>query len=337
MVRKNAFLKIGLWVTLSLFGFALAAAAPAAAADKIVLKAISAWATNHESVVDDFLPWYEKTSKMLKEKFPGQVEINYLGGPEVIPTKDQAEALRNGVVHLYFGTDAYYAGIAPEANISKMTQLYGWEEKERGVNAALDEIHRKKLNATYVGRLGNELGFQLYLNKEVQKVEDIKGLRIRCSPMQMDFVLALGGTPIETSPGDVYQALERNVVDGFMWPLVTIRTWGWHEVTKYVVGPSYYKQCHPILINVDAWNKLPEPVRNALADSVEQEGKIVEARDIEKGKNEYTLLEKAGLKVITFSPEDTQKYLDLANSSGWEGHLKRTPEAAAKLRPLLTR
>jgi TRAP-type C4-dicarboxylate transport system substrate-binding protein len=112
-------------------------------------------------VADDYLGFIAHANKVLEQKFPGQVEIKYLGGSEVIPTKDQPEALRVGTVDMYFGTDAYYAGIAPSANASKLTQFTSWEERERGANKIFDEIHRKKLNATYLGRLGSEIMFQL--------------------------------------------------------------------------------------------------------------------------------------------------------------------------------
>jgi TRAP-type mannitol/chloroaromatic compound transport system substrate-binding protein len=82
--------------------------------------------------------------------------------------------------------------------------------------------------------------------------------------MYIDFMHALSVTPVETSPGDIYQALERGVVDGFCWPLVTIRPWGWQEVTKYVVGPTFYKVCHPLLVNVDKWNQIPPDIQKAL-------------------------------------------------------------------------
>jgi len=74
----------------------------------------------------------------------------------------------------------------------------------------------------------------------VKSPDELKGLRIRTSPMYIDFLKALGTTPISTSPGDIYQAMERKVVDGFCWPFTKVRDWGFHEVTKHVIGPSFY-------------------------------------------------------------------------------------------------
>jgi TRAP-type transport system periplasmic protein len=336
MFRKSALYISGLLIAVLTLSLSLIYSTPAQA-KTLTIKAISAWPTNELAVADDYLPFIKSANKMLKEKFPGQIEIKYLGGPEVIPTKDQAEALRGGVVDMYFGTDAYYAGIAPAANCSKMTQLLPWEEKARGANAIFDEIHRTKLNATYLGRLGSEIGFQLYLNKKISKPEEIKGLRIRVSPMYIEFIHALGANPVETKPGDVYQALERNVVDGYMWPFFSIRPWGWQEVTKYVVGPSFYKVCHPILINLDTWNKIPAPIQEALGKVLDEQNKLELVRDNEKMANEHKLLEKAGMQFIEFSPQDTKKYLDLAYSSGWAGLMERAPKYAPELKKLLTK
>ena len=308
-----------------------------AAAEKITIKAISAWPKNEPSVADDYLGFIAHANKVLEQKFPGQIEIKYMGGAEVIPIPNQADALRAGTVDMYFGTDAYYAGIAPAANASKLTLLTSWEERQKGVNAIFDEIHRLKLNSTYLGRLGSEVMFQMYLNKKVASPDDLKGLRIRVSPMYIDFMNALSVTPIETKPGDVYMALERGVVDGFCWPLFTIRPWGWHEVTKYVVGPGFYKVCHPLLVNLHKWNQIPPDIQKAIMEVEMEEEHIIADRDMVKIKNEKELLKKAGLEFIEFSKNDTQKYFDLAYSSGWEGQIKKAPEYSEKLRPLLSK
>lgn len=308
-----------------------------AEAEKITIKAISAWPKNEPSVADDYLGFIKRANEMLKQKFPGQVEIQYIGGAEVIPIPDQAEALRAGTVDMYFGTDAYYAGMAPAANASKLTRLTSWEERANGVNAIFDEIHRKKLNSTYLGRLGSEVMFQLYLNKKVSTPADLKGLRIRSSAMYIDFLKALGAIPIVTKPGDIYQSLERGVVDGYCWPLFTIRPWGWQEVTKYVVGPGFYKVCHPLLVNLDKWNQLPPEIQKALIEVEMAEEHVVAERDMGKIKKERELLKKAGLEFIEFSDSDSKQYFDLAYSSGWEGQMKKAPEYSKKLRPLLSK
>ena len=311
--------------------------APGAEAAKITIKAISAWGKNHTGVVGDFLPYIKRANAMLEAKYPGEVEIKYIGGPEAIPTKDQPEALRAGTVDMYYGTAAYYAGIAPAANTTKLSQLTSQEEKDVGADAIYDEIHRKLLNSAYLGALGSQLPFQLYTVKKVTSVDQLKGLKIRTSPMYVDFLKALGTTPVGTSPGDVYQALERGVVDGFMWPLVSIRLFGWQEVSKYVVGPPFYKVSHPLLMNAKKWDALPKDIQAVLMEALKEEVVVIDARTVEEIKNEYVELKKAGMEIVEFSPADTKKYLDMAYEEGWKGQLNMESDYTTKLRKLISK
>lgn len=324
-------LSICLFAGVSLFNASLAKA------ENVTVRAISAWGKNHSGVVKDYLPYIKRANEMIQRKYPGEVEIKYIGGPEAIPTRDQPEALRAGTVDMYFGTAAYYAGIAPAANTAKLSQLTSQEEKDVGADAIYDEIHRKLLNATYLGALGSQVPFQLYTKKKVTAVDQIKGLRIRSSAMYLDFLKALGANPVVTKPGDIYQALERGVVDGFMWPLDSIRPWGWHEVSKYVVGPSFYKVSHPLLMNANTWDKLPKHIQEVLMEALRLEVIAIDARTVEDIKNEYKLLVEAGMEVVDFSPADEKKYLDMAYEEGWKGQLKMESDYTSKLRKLISR
>ncbi|MFC1863078.1 TRAP transporter substrate-binding protein DctP [Thermodesulfobacteriota bacterium] len=308
-----------------------------AEAKMITIKAVSAWDQKHTGVAGDYLPYIKHTNEMLEKYYPGEVEIKYIGGPEAIPTRDQPEALRAGTVDMYYGTAAYYAGIAPAANCSKLSQLTSQEEKDVGSDALFDEIHRKLMNSTYLGALGSQLPFQLYTLKKVTSVDQLKGLKIRTSPMYVDFLKALGTSPISTSPGDVYQAIERGVVDGFMWPLFSIRGYGWHEVTKYIVGPPFYKVSHPLLMNAKKWDSLPKYIQAVFMGALRLEVIAIDARTEEEIDNEYIELKKAGMGIIEFSPADTIKYLDMAYDEGWKGQLKMEQEYTNKLRKLLTK
>ncbi len=308
-----------------------------ALAEKYTIKAVSAWPKNASEVASDYLPFIAAANVYLAEKYPGELKIQYLGGPEVIPSRDQAEAIRMGTIDMMFATAAYYAGIAPAANAGKLSQMTSTEERKNGADAIYDRIHRGKLNAAYLGRLGSEVQFQLYTIKPVKTIADIKGLRIRTSAMYIDFIKSVGGIPTDIKPGDVYQALERGVVDGFMWPLFSIRPWGWQEVAKYVVGPPFYKVCHPILANATKWDSLPGHLRQALQEVLAERAAMVDKESVENMKREIGILEKAGLKVIRFSAEEEKKYLDMAYSEGWKGQLKMESENTAQLQNLLSR
>ena len=77
-----------------------------------------------------------------------------------------------------------------------------------------------------MGRPGTGVLFQLFLNKPIKTVADLKGMKIRVSPTNVPFMKAVGANPVQMPPSDVYTAMERGVVDGYILPAHTIRDFG---------------------------------------------------------------------------------------------------------------
>lgn len=72
-------------------------------------------------------------------------------------------------------------------------------------------------------------------NFKIESPEDMRGLRVRSpSPVGNDILEALGATPISMPMGDVYEALERGVIDAAMVPLETLYNYSFHEVINYI-------------------------------------------------------------------------------------------------------
>lgn len=74
---------------------------------------------------------------------------------------------------------------------------------------------------------GDGIRFHIFTSKPVAKVEDLKAMKLRTTPNYTPFFQALGVSLVNTAPGEVQQALERGVVDGYGWPLIGIFDLGW--------------------------------------------------------------------------------------------------------------
>ncbi len=306
-----------------------------AKAEQITLKAITAWpknATDNKSL-DFFL---ESVEQQVAKKYPGELKINLVGGPEAVKIQDQVHAAQTGMVDIVHTTNAYYVSLLPEADAMKLSELRPWEERANGAWAYYNELHKKKLGLYFLGRIGTDLPFSLYLTKPI-KTADLRGFNIRVSPMYLQLVKGLGGNPVVIPPTEVYTALERNVVDGYGWPTIGIREWGWEKHTKYIVEPPFYSGPHPMVMNLKTWNGLPKKFKDVLNEAaMEAERKIV-AYYVEEIKKEIPLLKKAGLQVIDLPPLEKEKFLKVAYEEGWKDVLAKSPEAGAKLKELLTK
>ncbi|MFZ7112580.1 MAG: TRAP transporter substrate-binding protein DctP [Desulfatiglandales bacterium] len=306
-----------------------------AAPKKITLKAVTAWPKTVWEV-HNFMKFLEMVEEEVAKKHPGELEIKYVGGPEVIPNSEQVEAARNGIVDMVFTTDGYYVSAVPEVNALSVSMLDGWEERATGVNDFLNKIHEEKINCTYLGRLGHNLPFILYLAKPITSA-DLSGLKIRCSPTLISALKSLGAQPVVIPPPDIYTAMERGVVDGYMWPAGLIRDWGWQEVTKYVVTPGVYNGANVVLISKRKWDQMPDYLQKLLIETEDRAAHYAKERSVDLVEKEFEEYKKLGIQFIDLSPAEAKKFKDAAYDSLWEIIIQKSPENGKKLKEMVTR
>ena len=303
-------------------------------AETITLKSVTAW----PKTASDNIPYQifsEIAEQMVANKYPGELKIQYIGGPEAVKTSDQVQALQRGMVDVCYTTNAYYVSLLPEVDAMKLSPFSPAEEREQGVTAYWNDLHEKK-QIYYLGRLGHDQKFFLYLTKPI-KSADLKGLNIRVSPMYLQLIKGLGGNPIVIPPTEVYSALERNVVDGYCWVTVGIRDWGWQKVTKYIVDVPFYRGPNPLLVNLNTWNKLPKKLQDLLTEAAKEAEKKAVARFEELTKEERPLLVKEGIQVIELPPVEKEKFLKVAYDEGWKDVIEKCPKTGPELKKLLTK
>jgi TRAP-type C4-dicarboxylate transport system substrate-binding protein len=311
-------------VILSLFSISNISAQP------MELKGVSFLPKDHRLCA--MIPvWIDKVNAELKDS----IKITWLGGPEVMPPFEQPEAVRKGIFQIGFLPAAYYGGILPEGDTISLSKYDFKKEREKGgVWDYLVERH-KKINMMLLGTWLYD-PFYLYVKKEVKGLEDLKGIKMRTAAKYDKMMLKLGMVPVTVQFGETYTALQRGVVEGFGWPTIGPREWGWLEYVKNVIDiPFYARQNTLILANLDIWNKLPKKVQDKLLEitiKYEPEMKAYFEKEIDKEKKE---MDKLGVKRIKFSVADTKKYVDTANDSFLEDLEKKVPEEVKTLKKLM--
>jgi TRAP-type C4-dicarboxylate transport system substrate-binding protein len=279
-------------------GLAVLAAASAAPAQEVTLRAVSSFAEGTE-----FSKHFERFVEKVNSDGKGLIKINYIGGPRAVPPFEVGNAVRTRVVDMANVTGAFYTNLMPEADGFKLNGKPMSEQRKNGTWDYLNQLHNQKLNSQYLARQFHNVPFHIYLNKKIDKI-DFSGLKIRVTPVYKDVVEALGGTPITTAPGEVYTALERGVVDGYGWP-----------------------------VNLDTWKGLNEAQRKVLDDAA----LWLEALDSEKDaaiKAERERQAAAGIQALDFGPAASKAFLDRAYDVAWQSVIKRAPETGPKLRQL---
>src|SRR5260221_1285935 len=207
------------------------------------------------------------------------------------------------------------------------------ELRKNGGYAAMAPIYPQNLNAVSLARLVDNNPFHLYVNKPISS-PDLTGLKLRITPVYRDFFQALGGTVVQTAPGEVYTALERGVVDGYGWPISGIFDLGWHEKTKYRVDPGFYTAEVSVLINKNSWDRLNEAQKDVLRRSAAR-GEGEAGPEFGQGNEpEISRQAAAGIKTIQFECTMASAYVAKAYQAGWDGIIRQSAATGPKLKEL---
>jgi TRAP-type C4-dicarboxylate transport system substrate-binding protein len=150
----------------------------------------------------------------------------------------------------------------------------------------------------------------LHTKTAVHKLEDLKGMKIRCTGMAAKVVTALGGVPVAMPMGETYDAISRGVVDGSMAPQEALQGWKWGEVVKFTTecfGAAYTAGFF-VVMNKDRWNKLSPDIQKIInqlnTEWIEKTGRNWD--EIERAGRDFTL--KLGNQLISLSPEENEKW-----------------------------
>lgn len=291
---------------------------------KVTLKLFSAWPENNSMLID-----MQKFIDKVTEKTNGSVIIKWGGGPEAIPASQLVEALKNNIVDIAWTCHTYNVSHVPVMEGMKLTDAATL--RSNGGFKFVNDIYIKELGAHYLGNFTDGLTYNIYSNKPIKILDDFKGMTIRATPAYEAFVKALGAGSINMSASDAYQALERNVIQGYGWPSIGIKDYGWQEVSKYIIEPAFYNVDGAVFVSKKAWDRLSKEQREALQDSgreVEEEAKIFYEKAI---SNDRAELLKNGMKICKLDYPTDKAYLKLAYTEAWKHVLEMDSKNGAKL------
>jgi TRAP-type C4-dicarboxylate transport system substrate-binding protein len=300
----------------------LAGAAGAAGAQETTLNAV-VFVPRNTTFGEIFVRFIDQVNKDGK----GLVQVKLLGGPDAIPTFEQGNALKNGVVDMVSVPPTFYTNLCPECDAQILPPLQTPQLKKTPFWTVLQKYTNQKLNAQLLSSYGDGIGFHIWTSKPLTG-GTLKGMRLRTTPNYTPLFTALGVSLVQTPPGEVLTALERGVVDGYGWPAIGMFDLGWGPHTKYRIDPGFYNVVVNVVVNLNKWNSLRDDQRaflNRMADWLETENvRWVAERKAADDKK----IKEAGIQIVDLGPGHRK----LAYDAYWEALAKRAPEPIKELR-----
>ena len=288
-------------------------AAPACfAADKVVTLKVANWfpITHQQSVL------LEAWCKDVEKKTNGKVKANYYPGGTLVPAPQAYDAVTKGISDVGNHVLGYTVGRFPLFEVIDLPHGYPNNViATKLANAFYNKFKPKEFDDVKVLWFHAQgPGLVHTKSKPINKLEDLKGLKMRTYGSNAKLMGYLGGAPVAMPMTDVYDALSRGVADGLMCSYEALEGFRTGEQIKYCTenyGTSY-TACFVVAMNKNKWNSLSPDVQKAIDDlSREYITKYEVMWDtIEKSGKQYML--KRGATIISLSKAEEARWIEKA-------------------------
>ncbi|MCP1319766.1 TRAP transporter substrate-binding protein DctP [Halomonas sp. 707B3] len=251
-----------------------------------------------------------------------EVQINFRAGGTLMPGTEVFDATETGAIQAAGDWPGYWAGLNPAFSpLATTTSLFNAVDyinwiQQWGGRELYEEIYGQ-YNMMYLpyAALNNESGFMG--RTPIESIADLEGKRLRLSGRDQGRVLEeLGGSQVTLAGGEVYQAIERGVIDAgeFSTPGVDFNA-GFAEVAEYWATPGWHQSASVfgVMINLDAWNALSEETQQKLriaADATMAWSLAWSERESTDATQKFI---DAGVTINQFSDEDLARIQEITN------------------------
>lgn len=303
--------------------------------DTYTLKFAASWAKGDNAQFKSL----EVFKDVVEKETNGRLKIQIMGGAEVFPPTETAEAVKNGAIDGAYTSAAYYSGMIPEGNALSVTNMTNKEMVASGGMSLLREIHAK--NNLFFLMVMDEVQYQPFafvLTKPIEKVEDMKGKRLRAAPgIYSEVIKAVGATPVTMPMSDLFSALEQGLVDGYTTVTISGGKEGYFKYAQNMVRPGWYRGASGVIINLDSWNKLPKDLQEQLDGITEKIGAEWDKLNKSELDKNLELLKAAGGKENQLPQAEADKLTKLVSDIGWAYVKQKAPQYGADLEKKLSK
>jgi TRAP-type C4-dicarboxylate transport system substrate-binding protein len=175
----------------------------------------------------------------------------------------------------------------------------------------------------YLAKYETTSTYHLLTKKPVRKLEDLKGIKIRCpSGPFADCLKRLGATPIFLTTADVYAGFQRGTVDGVILYDNGFVSFRLHEMGKYRTELALVIAGIPYCFNRKTFEALPPDLKRLLYNGLRRYAQIAAAAYEEEDLEARNIMKKAGIQTITLPPEEMKRW-KVTVMPVWEEFVKK--------------
>ena len=310
------------------------AATSPASSGKITIKAVS-FQPKTATVLKPFVTYIQQVN----EKSKGDITINWAGGSDVIPAFDQGGAVRDGVIDMAVLPTSYFSQLnAAVFGTAIQSQYTPMEEYTNGVYDFMNS-ESNKVNLRFIGRIETNMTFHIGVKKPFTSYKELAGKKIRDAVLFSSFLKALGCVPVTVAPTEVYNSLDRGVVDGYNFPYTDVADFSIFEVCKYFMDQSVYEAGNLVIImNNKTFNTYSKDKQDILINTLKDYMPTIYATMGDTQAAAKKKMIAGGMQPIKLSDAEAKDFRALAYSSFADGIKAQVPaDTFTKIMQIVTK
>ena len=321
-------------------GMATLLATGAAEAAPVTLKFATQNAENAWSTENGLIPWLRK----IEAESDGTLKIELYANQTLAKGPQVWAAIRNGIADMGWIPMNMYAGMNQLMEVVGLGGLAA-EDALQGTERVWNvyenvEAVRKPWAANRMLAVYSTDTASIFLmtKKPVRTLEDLKGMKIRCTAgAYVNWLTALGATPVVMAAPDVYMSLQKGVIDGLIGDWELVAGFRFADVAPYITKNIPIGNVNfAVAMNRRTYDSLPAEAKKAIDDNSGRAGSMWLARHFSLDSRELEKEVAPALKeLITLSAEEKARWTELVGRPLWDKWLETMDDKGLKDAPVV--
>lgn len=273
---------------------------------------------------------FEPFAKEVFSRTEGRVEIVVHAGNALASPPDTYDAVVSGVAGMGFVLPAYTPGRFPMTQILEypfmFTSAMQANLTAREMTPMLREHEYTDTQLLWVG--GTDLG-HILLKSEIGALSDLKGVKLRSpGPVYNDVIKEIKGVEVSLPVSDLYDSMDRGIVDGTVMAPSALISFRLMEVTNQIVELNMYTTPLIMFANKGLWNKVSAADQQIIMDVVDTFPERIGKQYDDEALHAMTVAAEENKNIYQFSESDMETFHNIVDPmiDGWIDEL----EAAGK-------
>ncbi len=208
-------------------------------------------------------------AELITEMSGGRLTVKVYGAKELVPAFEIFDAVSRGTAQMGHGAAYYWKGKSEAAQFFAAVpfgltaqEMNAWLYYGGGMELWQEVYAPFGLIPTAALNTGVQMGG--WFNKEINSLEDLKGLKMRIPGLGGEVLRRLGGTPVSLPGGEIFSSLESGAIDATEWvgPYNDL-AFGLYKAAKHYYYPGWHEPGTTLecFINKQAFDELPKDLQ----------------------------------------------------------------------------